>query len=69
MGLVACTLALEENRDWWGKLGTWFAARQRKVEASAYAQIVLVVVLYCFAVMPEAFTTLGGKELRDEFDE
>lgn len=60
VGLVACTLALPENRHWWRKLGTWFAARQRKMEASAYAQLVLVIVLYCFAVLPDAFMNLGG---------
>jgi len=68
VGLVACTLALKENQDWWRKLGTWFAARQRKMEASAYAQLVLVIVLYCFAVLPEAFINLGGKEPRNESD-
>lgn len=60
VGLVACTLALEQNRYWWRKLGKWFVGRQRRMEASAYAQLVLVIVLYGLAVLPEAFMLLGG---------
>jgi hypothetical protein len=62
-GLVACTLVLENNRDWWKRLAKWFEGRQRKMEASAYAQLVLVIVLYCFAVLPEAFMDLGGIDI------
>ena len=60
---MACTLVLGKNRDWWKRLGKWFDGRQRKMEASASAQLVLVIVLYCFAVLPEAFMDLGGIDI------
>lgn len=56
-GLLACTF---EDRKWWAKLQNWFVGRRRRMEASAYAQLLLTVIVYCFSVLPEAFSNLGG---------
>ena len=57
IGLLACTL---RDRRWWKRLRSWFIGRRRHMEASAYAQLLLTVVVYCFAILPEAFSDLGG---------
>jgi len=57
IGLLACTL---RDRNWWKKLRIWFIGRRRHMEASAYAQLLLTVIVYCFAILPEAFSALGG---------
>jgi hypothetical protein len=49
-----------EDRKWWTKLRSWFVGRRRRMEASAYAQLLLTVIVYCFSVLPEAFSNLGG---------
>lgn len=61
IGLLACTFA---DRKWWKRLRAWFVGRRRHMEASAYAQLLLTVVVYCFAVLPEAFSNLGGTAIR-----
>jgi hypothetical protein len=48
------------DRKWWARLRTWFIGRRRRMEASAYAQLLLTVIVYCLAVIPEAFSNLGG---------
>jgi hypothetical protein len=57
IGLLACTL---RDRTWWKKFRLWFIGRRRHLEASAYAQLLMTVIVYCFAIIPEAFADLGG---------
>ena len=57
IGLLACTF---RDKKWWKRLRLWFTGRRRHMEASGYAQLILTVVVYCFAVLPEAFSDLGG---------
>jgi hypothetical protein len=59
-GLLACTLAVPKNNRWWRGLSVWFLARRRQMEASAWAQLTLSVLIYLIAVLPEAFADLGG---------
>lgn len=67
-GLLACTLALEENKNWWPHLREWFVARRRQMEASAWAQIALSVLIYLIAVIPQAFADLGGNSQQKRSD-
>jgi len=60
VGLMACALAVEKNKKWWRKLQTWFIGRQRAMEASAFAQILLPVVIYLFYILPDALLVIGG---------
>lgn len=48
------------DKKWWNRLRSWFVGRRRRMEASAYAQLLLTVIVYCCAVLPEAFSDLGG---------
>ena len=57
IGLLACTL---RDGKWWKRLRLWFIGRRRHLEASAYAQLLMTVIVYCFAILPEAFSDLGG---------
>jgi hypothetical protein len=69
LGLLASTLSHkmpEENESWWEDMQEWFAARKRKMEASAWAQLALAVIVYGFGVA-EAFLMLGGT-LSSSFD-
>jgi hypothetical protein len=58
---LARTVALRDNRIWWEHLRQWFVGRRRRMEASAYAQLVLTVMIYGIAVLPQAFGDLGGR--------
>lgn len=60
VGLLASTLAVEKNEIWWAKLRKWFLARRRQMEASAWAQLALSILIYLIAVVPQAFADLGG---------
>jgi hypothetical protein len=64
IGLLACTL---RDRKWWKRLRYWFIGRRRHMEASAYAQLLLTVVVYCFAILPDAFSDLGGTSFPSPF--
>lgn len=57
LGFLAYTF---REKAWWTRLRKWFVGRRRHMEASAYAQLLLTVVVYCFAVLPDAFSDLGG---------
>jgi len=55
--LLAYTFA---DREWWRSVRTWFVRTRRHMEASAYAQLILTVLIYFLAVLPAAFADLGG---------
>ena len=57
VGLLACTFS---DREWWKGLRKWFVRTRRDLEASAKAQLLLTVVIYFLAVLPQAFAGLGG---------
>ena len=57
VGLLACTFS---NPEWWKRLRTWFVGTRRHMEASAYAQLLLTVIVYSFSVLPQAFADLGS---------
>ena len=59
-GLLVCTFS---DREWWRALRTWFVRTRRHMEASAYAQLLLTVLIYFLAVLPAAFADLGGMYL------
>ena len=48
------------DRAWWKSLRAWFVRTRRHMEASAYAQLLLTVIIYFLAVLPAAFADLGG---------
>ena len=48
------------DRQWWARLRKWFVARRRHMEASAYAQLFLTVMVYLLAVVPDAYFQVGG---------
>lgn len=58
-GLLACSLAMDENKGWWDSRRKWFSDRKRRMEASAWAQLALAVIAYLFAIA-ESFLKLGG---------
>jgi hypothetical protein len=58
-GLLVTTFANARNLEWWAKLQVWFVSHRRQLEASAYAQLLLAVIVYGFALV-EAFLKLGG---------
>jgi len=49
-----------KDRQWWARLRKWFVARRRHMEASAYAQLFLTVMVYILAVVPDAYFEVGG---------
>lgn len=59
-GLLACTLAMKENKEWWKKLRVWFVSRRRQMDASAWAQLALSILVYLTTVLPQALGDLGG---------
>ena len=58
-GLLASTLALSDNREWWKILKDHLRDRARRLDASGTAQLFLAAVVYIFAVV-EAFSQPGG---------
>jgi hypothetical protein len=57
--LLASSLALPANQNWWVALRDHLRDRARRLDASGTAQLLLAGIVYIFAVV-EAFGNLGG---------
>jgi hypothetical protein len=58
VGLLACSYTAD-NEEWWGALQKWFIGRRSQMEASWYAQLLLALIVYLFAIL-QSFLNLGG---------